>query len=136
MKFWRSAFLFCFFVMVVLAPHKNWGQTSPSSQTSASGEAHAAGASQYEIYAIRYATLPDFPVSALLQGADRNRKLDLAMIVWLVKGNGHTVLVDSGFYRDQFLKSWKVRDFVKPSDAVALLGIKPEEITDLVITHM
>lgn len=99
-------------------------------------EARTAAAPQYEVFAIRYATLPDFPVAALVKGADANRKLDLAMIVWLIRGNGRTILVDSGFYRDQFFKAWKVKDFMKPSDAVAQLGVKPEEITDLVITHM
>ncbi len=91
---------------------------------------------QYEVYAIRYAVLPDFPVAALVKGADPARKLDIAMIVWLVRGNGHTVLVDSGFYRDQFLKQWTVKDFLKPSEAVAQLGVKPEDVTDVIITHM
>lgn len=91
---------------------------------------------QYKIYAIRYATLPGFPVSALVKGADRGRKLDLAMIVWLVKGNGRNILVDSGFYHEKFFKAWKVKDFVKPSKAVARLGVKPEDITDVIITHM
>lgn len=94
----------------------------------------------YEIYAIRYASIPDFPVSALVAGADSSRKLSIAMTVWLVRGNGRNILVDSGFYRPQFFKSWKVNDFLKPSDAVAQSGItpvvKPEEITDVVITHM
>src|ERR1700682_295555 len=81
---------------------------------------------QYEIYAIRYAIIPDFPVSALVKGAEPSRKLDIAMTVWLVKGNGRNILVDSGFYRDKFFKDWKVKDFMKPSEAVALLGIKPE----------
>src|SRR5260370_19589597 len=74
---------------------------------------------QYEIYAVRYATIPDFPVSALVKGADPSRKLDIAMTVWLVKGNGRNILVDSGFYRDKFFKDWKVKDFMKPSEAVA-----------------
>ncbi|HJX85028.1 MAG TPA: MBL fold metallo-hydrolase, partial [Candidatus Angelobacter sp.] len=91
---------------------------------------------QYEIYAVRYATIPDFPVSALVKGADPSRKLDIAMTVWLVKGNGRNILVDSGFYRDKFFKDWKVKEFIKPSEAVALLGVKPEEITDVVISHM
>lgn len=90
----------------------------------------------YEVYAIRYAELPDFPVASLVKGADPSRKLDIAMAVWLVKGNGRNILVDSGFYRDQFFKQWKVKDFMKPSDAVALAGVKPEEITDVIITHM
>jgi glyoxylase-like metal-dependent hydrolase (beta-lactamase superfamily II) len=90
----------------------------------------------YQIYAIRYATLPDFHVAELVAGADGARKLDIAMMVWLVRGNGHNVLVDSGFYHDHFFKEWHVNDFIKPSDALQPLGIKPEDVTDIVITHM
>ncbi len=93
-------------------------------------------APQYEVYAIRYATLPGFPLAALVKGADPARKLDIAMIVWLIKGNGRTILVDSGFYRPQFLRQWTVKDFMKPSEAVAQAGAKPEDVTDVVITHM
>lgn len=90
----------------------------------------------YEVYAIRYAVLPNFPVAGLVKGADPARKLDIAMMVWLIKGNGRNILVDSGFYRDQFFKQWDVKDFVKPSEAVIQAGVKPEEITDVIITHM
>jgi glyoxylase-like metal-dependent hydrolase (beta-lactamase superfamily II) len=99
-------------------------------------EQKPASVPQYGVYAIRYATLPNFPVAALVKDADSNRKLDIAMIVWLVKANGRNILVDSGFYRDQFLKAWTVKDFIKPSEAVTQFGIKPEEITDVIITHM
>ena len=90
----------------------------------------------YEVYAIRYATLPDFPVAGLVKGADRSRKMDIAMMVWLVKGNGKNILVDSGFYRDQFFKEWKVKDFMKPSDALSQVALNPEDVTDVIITHM
>lgn len=91
---------------------------------------------QYEIYALRYATIPDFPVSSLVAGADRARKLDIAMMIWLVRGGGRNILVDSGFYREQFFKQWHVNDFVKPSETLSRVGLKPEDITDVVITHM
>jgi len=94
------------------------------------------GKPTYEVYAIRYAVIPDFPVAALVKGADAARKLDIAMAVWLVKGNGRNVLVDAGFYRDQFFKQWKIKDFVKPSEALAEVGLKPEDITDVIISHM
>lgn len=90
----------------------------------------------YEVYAIRYATLPDFPVSALVQGAEPSRKLDLAMAVWLVKGNGRNILIDSGFYHERFFKDWTLKEFMKASEAVAQAGVKPEEVTDIIITHM
>ena len=91
---------------------------------------------QYDVYAIRYATLPNFQVSGLVAGADRTRRMDIAMMVWLVQGNGHNILVDAGFYREPLLKQWKPVDYVKPSEAIARLGLKPENITDLIISHL
>src|SRR5437867_613941 len=66
----------------------------------------------YEVYAIRYGVIPDFPVSSLIADADKTRKMDIAMMVWLVRGGGRNILVDTGFYRPQFFKSWKVNSFV------------------------
>lgn len=98
----------------------------------------------YEIFAIRYASIPGFPVNALITGADPQRKLSIAMTVWLIRGNGRNILVDSGFYRPQFFKQFKVDGFIKASEAVGQAGIMPagqpaltpEDITDVVITHM
>ncbi len=91
---------------------------------------------QYEIWAIRYATIPDFAVNQLVAGAEAGRKLDIAMLVWLVRGGGHNILVDSGFYREQFFRQWHVTDYVKPADAVKRAGLQPEDITDVILTHM
>jgi len=90
---------------------------------------------QYEVYAISYAVVPDFPVASLVEGADKDRKLDIQMMVWLVRGGGRNIVIDSGFYRPQFFKSWTIRDFLRPDQAVALAGVKPEEVTDLILTH-
>jgi glyoxylase-like metal-dependent hydrolase (beta-lactamase superfamily II) len=91
---------------------------------------------EYQVFAIRYATIPDFRVAQLVRGAEPDRRLDIAMTVWLIRGNGRNILVDAGFYREQFFKQWKIKDFMKPSEAVALMGLKPEDITDVIITHM
>ncbi len=91
---------------------------------------------QYEVYAIRYATIPDFQVSQLVAGADPARKMDIAMMVWLVKGNGRNILVDAGFYREQFFKQRHVTDYVKPSESIRRAGLVPEDITDVIISHM
>ncbi len=90
---------------------------------------------QYDVYAIRYATIPGFPVGSLIKGAEESRKIDIAMMVWLIRGGGHNIVVDSGFYRPQFFKSFKVTDFARPDEAVARAGVKPEEVTDLILTH-
>jgi glyoxylase-like metal-dependent hydrolase (beta-lactamase superfamily II) len=90
----------------------------------------------YEIYAIRYATIKDFAVSGLVAGADPARKLDIAMMVWLVKGDGRNILVDSGFYREKFMKQWKPVDYSKPSEAIERAGVKADQITDVIISHI
>jgi glyoxylase-like metal-dependent hydrolase (beta-lactamase superfamily II) len=90
----------------------------------------------YEAYAVRFGILPAFSVSGLVAGADRARKLDIPVMVWLLKGsNGRQVLVDSGFYRQKFLDQWTPRDFRTPAAAVEAAGVKPEAITDIIITH-
>ncbi len=91
---------------------------------------------QYEVYAIRYGTLANFQVSGLVAGADRARHIDAALMIWLVEGNGHHILVDAGFYRDQFMKQWKPVDYVKPSEAIARVNLKPEDITDIIVSHL
>lgn len=89
----------------------------------------------YEVYAIRYATIPGFKVSGLIEGADPARRIDIAMMVWLIRTDGHNILVDSGFYRPGIFKSWKVDGFVRPDEAVAKAGVRPDEITDVILTH-
>jgi glyoxylase-like metal-dependent hydrolase (beta-lactamase superfamily II) len=96
----------------------------------------AQSAPAYTIEAIRYATIKDFPVAGLVAGADPARKMDIAMVFWLVQGGGRNILFDSGFYRPQFFKDWAVADFRKPSDAVRAAGLGPDDITDIVISHM
>src|SRR5579872_934934 len=94
-----------------------------------------AAQTNYEIYAIRYATLKDFSVAGLVAGADKSRKMDIAMYVWLIKGGGKNILFDCGFYREKFITRWHPSDFVKPSEALQKSGLKPEDITDVIISH-
>src|SRR5262245_49307512 len=81
-------------------------------------------ADKYEVYAVRFATIANFPVSSLVAGADRARRMDIAMTIWVLKGSdGRIAVVDSGFHREQYFKQFTVKDYVKPSDAIAPLGI-------------
>jgi glyoxylase-like metal-dependent hydrolase (beta-lactamase superfamily II) len=104
---------------------------------SRSAHAQAGDPPAYEVYAVRYATLRDFAVANLVQGADRARKLDLAMTVWVLKGaGGRTVLVDAGFYRPPYVNGDKVADYTQPDKALKPLGITPEDVTDVIVTHI
>jgi glyoxylase-like metal-dependent hydrolase (beta-lactamase superfamily II) len=92
---------------------------------------------QYEVYAVRYGTLERFPVAALVAGADTSRRADIALMVWLARlPGGRNVLVDAGFYRDKFVRRWRPTQYERPSAALARLALRPEDVTDVVISHV
>jgi glyoxylase-like metal-dependent hydrolase (beta-lactamase superfamily II) len=93
---------------------------------------------EYSIEAIRYATSPGVTVSELVVGAPKevgDSKVDIAMVVWLIRGGGHTILFDSGFHRETFLKEFPMKDYLRPDEAVKLAGVQPDQVTDIVISH-
>lgn len=91
----------------------------------------------YEVYALSYGTYPNFPVSALLAGADKDRKIDLQMMIWLLRGpGGKNILIDTGCYHENVVKGKGIQNLIKASEAIAKLGLSAADITDVVITHM
>ncbi len=95
----------------------------------------SAAAPDYSIQAIRYGTIKGFPLSALVMGAPRGEKTDIAMVFWLIRGGGRNILFDSGFHREAWLKEFPTADYLRPDEAVKLAGVPPEEVTDIVISH-
>lgn len=94
-----------------------------------------AKAPQYDVHAVRFAHV-SYPVASLVRGADRGRTIDIAFTVWVMRAPGRIVLLDAGFYREKFIARWKPLDFVTPAEALKRgLGIAPEEVTDVVISH-
>jgi glyoxylase-like metal-dependent hydrolase (beta-lactamase superfamily II) len=89
----------------------------------------------YSIQAIRYGTVKDFPVAALVMGAAKDEKTDIAMVVWLIRGRGRNILFDCGFHREKWLKDFPMADYLSPDEAVKLAGLQPEDVTDIVISH-
>jgi glyoxylase-like metal-dependent hydrolase (beta-lactamase superfamily II) len=88
----------------------------------------------YSIQAIRYATSPGVAISDLVVGGPAD-KIDIAMVVWLIRGGGHTILFDSGFHRDTFLKEFPMKDYLRPDEAVKTASVDPSDVTDVVISH-
>ena len=91
----------------------------------------------YDIYAIRYASLPRFRLSSRIAGADTSRRLDIAMMVWLITDRrGRNVLVDAGFHRPDLVQRWRPSNYEPPSSALARLRVRPEEVTDVIVSHV
>lgn len=127
------------------APQRSWlGQVGPlfslllALWAGAAAQSPAAPrAPAWKVYAIRYASVPGFPVHELVAGADTTRKLDIAMMFWLLTGpDQRRVLVDTGFYRQEFLDSWKPADYRRPSEALQSFGVPAESVTDVIVSHV
>jgi glyoxylase-like metal-dependent hydrolase (beta-lactamase superfamily II) len=89
----------------------------------------------YSIQAIRLADSPGDTVADMVMGAPREEKIDTIYALWMIRGHGHNILFDSGFHRKRWFNLWTIRDYLPPDEAVRLAGVKPEEVTDVVISH-
>jgi glyoxylase-like metal-dependent hydrolase (beta-lactamase superfamily II) len=90
---------------------------------------------EYSIQAIRFANSPGDSVADMVVGAPKDEKIDSIYAVWLIRGGGRNILFDSGFHRDRWFKLWTITDYLRPDQAVRLAGVKPEEVTDVVVSH-
>jgi glyoxylase-like metal-dependent hydrolase (beta-lactamase superfamily II) len=118
------------FLLAGVLAHAHERQTAASS-------AHGGAATAFEVYAILYATSPGFHVSSLVVGADPARTMDVPFMFWVLKGaGGRNVLVDAGSYRGPDFEKWKLNNFIKPSIAIGKVGLEPDQITDIIITHI
>ncbi len=95
----------------------------------------AAQPPDYSIQAIRLANSPGDSVADMVMGAPKDEKIDTIYALWLIRGGGRNILFDSGFHRERWFKEWTIKDYLRPDEAVRLAGVKPEEVTDVVISH-
>jgi glyoxylase-like metal-dependent hydrolase (beta-lactamase superfamily II) len=89
----------------------------------------------YTIDAIRLADSPGDAVAEMVIGAPKGERIDSIYALWLIRGGGRVILFDSGFHRARWFKEWTITDYLAPDKAVALAGVAPEQVTDIVISH-
>lgn len=95
-----------------------------------------AAAPPYSIEAVRYGTIPQYPLSGLVVGAPETEKLDIPLVFWLIRGGGRSILLDAGFHRAEWKEKFRVADFLRPDEAVREAGVDPATITDIVLSHL
>lgn len=90
---------------------------------------------RYEVYALRYATRDARRSNHFIGGDPHDAPMPMDYYLWLVRGNGRSVLVDTGFTAE--VARQRGRTFLE--DPVALLqrfGVAAESIDDIVLTHL
>jgi glyoxylase-like metal-dependent hydrolase (beta-lactamase superfamily II) len=88
----------------------------------------------YHIYAIKFASVGNRPLSELASGGSKTDSVNLFFMTWLIEGNGKKILVDAGFSRElDWVKSmvW----YKSPDSVLNEMDIKPDDITDIILTH-
>jgi glyoxylase-like metal-dependent hydrolase (beta-lactamase superfamily II) len=90
----------------------------------------------YEIYALRYATMARTPnLNFLVPDPHETSAQDLDYFVWLIRGHGRDILVDTGFNAQE--ASARGRKLtLNPVEALERFGVKADSIRDIVVTHL
>ncbi len=103
----------------------------------ASASAQTQSKDVYYVYAIEYANSKGWaPVSRVAIGATSNDSVDFAYYFWYLKGdNGKKILVDTGFRKNSTTPKLSLKYYQRPDSVLERLGVTPDEITDIVITH-
>jgi glyoxylase-like metal-dependent hydrolase (beta-lactamase superfamily II) len=88
----------------------------------------------YEIHCLKYAERPGRRAEHFVGGDAHDAPMPMDYFVWLVRNAERTVLVDTGFDAAMAIRGRVL--LRKPADALALLGVKGEDIRDVIITHL
>lgn len=89
----------------------------------------------YEIYAIKYAHHERTASQNFLGGDPHDGPMPLDYFVWLVRGEGRDLLVDTGF--NAAAAARRQRQLVRPVEqALSLMGVETGDVRDVVITHL
>lgn len=89
----------------------------------------------YEVYAIKYAQLDKQRSGNFIDGDPHDGPMPLHYYVWAIVGEKRTIIVDTGF--DQRGADLRQREITTPvADGLLALGIDPQSVEDVIITHM
>ena len=89
----------------------------------------------YEVYAIRYARRDARRHEHFVGGDPHDAPMPMDYFVWLIRNAERTIVVDTGFSSEVAAK--RKREYLRtPKAGLALLGVKADEVRDVVITHM
>lgn len=91
----------------------------------------------YDLYAIRYGRQDNIYVAETMTFSSKNsdEKVRFEYFFWIAKSTEKTILIDCGFSHQEGHRRGRVT-ISPPLALLGELGIQPEEITDLLLTHL
>ena len=89
----------------------------------------------YEVFAIKYAHHQRRASANFIGGDPHDAPMPLDYFVWLIRGAGREIVIDSGFNAAMARK--RERQLIRcPTEGLRLLGCDANTVRDLVITHL
>lgn len=90
---------------------------------------------RYEVYAIKYAHHARRAAENFIGGDPHDGPMPLDYFVWLVRGQGREIVVDTGF--SAAMAARRAREHLRcPTEGLRLLGVEAQSVKDVVITHL
>lgn len=93
----------------------------------------------YSIWVLEYSYVTNYHKSGVLYGAHNQGYVKLPYCYALIKGNGHTAMIDVGYndkdYGNVLGERFGVENWRSPRTVLAGVGVKPEEVDTVFVTH-
>jgi len=96
-------------------------------------------ASNWDVYVIEFARSKDQPMDGLISGAHADGVVDLPFAFVMARRGDRVVLIDTGFMREgggeEMALKFGIPYWISPVRMLAELGVQPDDVTDIVISH-
>jgi glyoxylase-like metal-dependent hydrolase (beta-lactamase superfamily II) len=95
-------------------------------------------AAQWDVYVLEFAMVPNDRWVNLVSGYDPDATMDLPFSFILARNGERNILVDTGFLQDDgsdYAIKLGIPRWISPLRMLAEAGLRPAEVTDIVITH-
>ncbi|TFD48735.1 MBL fold metallo-hydrolase [Cryobacterium sp. Hh11] len=93
----------------------------------------------YSIWVLEYAYVNKYPKSGVLYGAHNQGTIKLPYCYVVLKSDDRTIMVDVGYNFKEYGKTladkFGVVNWRDPTTVLSEVGVSPEEVTDVIITH-
>jgi glyoxylase-like metal-dependent hydrolase (beta-lactamase superfamily II) len=90
---------------------------------------------EWEVWAVRLGSVDRRAQDNFLTPGERTGTMRLDFTMWIARSGDQVVVIDTGFAAAAGARRGRVLE-VRPADAVRLLGIQPQEVATVIITHL
>ena len=89
----------------------------------------------YEIYAVKYAGPLISSTAMVLWNTDWDKNIERNYYIWVIKGNGETLIVDCGV-APSLAKERQIPGYINPVKVLEGIGVEASHIKKVIITHV